>query len=622
MHLSSSAVESKFTPLAVVLLLVALWLLLHGYHGLTGDGQIYAFQAFARIHPQLAGDLYLQHTSQDQFTIFSPIYARFIGWLGLEPAARLLTAVFTLWFLAAAWSIARTVAGRGAWLAVASVMIVAGDYGGSGVFRLLEPYLTARLPAEALVLTAIACQMQGRGRIGLLLATAALFIHPLIALPGLLLLICLRLSIGASLSCALAGILAVLGIAAAASIRPSGVSALAVMDAAWLDIARERSQFLFLQLWSARDWSVNVRPFFYLAFTAVAVPDERLRKLGLATALVGATGLAVACIGSIVGPTAILLQGQAWRWEWLTVLGSALLLPVTALHVWRDAKCGPLCAIMLLCGWTLPAMEGTACVSLALLLWLARPNITERLAAGFSWVAAALGVGIFAWILLESRSIALPLTAAQSHDSFGLRVAAALLTALLWWCIRRSANAWTLIFSGLLAGLSIWLFPAALTQSRTLASASDVNEFSDWTQVIPPTSTVLVTPARDVGAFVWFTLQRPNYLAVDQSAGVVFSRTTALEVRRRSEVLLPLLDANWKIRTSLRAKADAGRAGYPSARTLTSENLAQVCADPQLGFVASPRDVGFDPLRHQTPGAWKDWSLYDCRKVRSRVPAT
>ncbi len=72
-------------------MLVALWLALHGYHGLTSDGQIYAFQSFARLHPQLTADLYLQNTSQDQFTLFSPLYAWCIGLLGLENAARLLT---------------------------------------------------------------------------------------------------------------------------------------------------------------------------------------------------------------------------------------------------------------------------------------------------------------------------------------------------------------------------------------------------------------------------------------------------------------------------------------------------------------------------------------------------
>src|ERR1700681_2835975 len=135
MHWSSQKIHSKITALAWVQLLATLWLLMRGYHGLTGDAQIYAFQALARIHPELASDLYLQNRSQDQFTIFSPLYAWCIGLLGLENAARLLTVLFTVWLFAAAWNLARLVAGRdAAWLAVAFLLIVAGDYGGSGVF--------------------------------------------------------------------------------------------------------------------------------------------------------------------------------------------------------------------------------------------------------------------------------------------------------------------------------------------------------------------------------------------------------------------------------------------------------------------------------------------------------
>ena len=147
---------------------------MHGYHGLTGDGQIYAFQALARLHPQLATDLYLQNTSQDRFTLFSPLYSWCIGLLGLENAARLLTLLFTLWLLGAVWSFARAVAGRdAAWAAVAFLLIVAGNYGGSGVFRILQPFLTARLPAEALIVTALDCQVRGRRRLGLSLALAS-----------------------------------------------------------------------------------------------------------------------------------------------------------------------------------------------------------------------------------------------------------------------------------------------------------------------------------------------------------------------------------------------------------------------------------------------------------------
>src|SRR6202035_5732594 len=122
MH-SSPETHPKIAALSLALMLATLWLLMHGYHGLTGDAQIYAFQALARIHPQLATDLYLQNTSQDQFTIFSPLYAWFIGFMGLEDAARLLTLLFTVWFLAATWNFVRAIANRdAAWLAVAFLL--------------------------------------------------------------------------------------------------------------------------------------------------------------------------------------------------------------------------------------------------------------------------------------------------------------------------------------------------------------------------------------------------------------------------------------------------------------------------------------------------------------------
>jgi len=130
MHSLNLGFQSKFATLSLALMLLTLWLLMYGYHGLSGDGQIYAFQAFARLHPELTADLYLQNTSQDQFTLFSPLYAWCIGLLGLESAARLLTLILTIWFLVAAWSFVSAVTGREtAWLAVAFLLIVSGDYG-------------------------------------------------------------------------------------------------------------------------------------------------------------------------------------------------------------------------------------------------------------------------------------------------------------------------------------------------------------------------------------------------------------------------------------------------------------------------------------------------------------
>jgi hypothetical protein len=632
MHSSNLGFHAKFAALSLVLMLVTIWLALHGYHGLTGDGQIYAFQAFARLHPQLTADLYLQNTSQDQFTLFSPMYAWWIGLLGLENAARLLTLVFFVWFLAATWSFAAAVAGRGtAWLAAAFLLIVAGAYGGAGVFRILDPSLTARLPAEALTITALSCHARGMKRLGLGLAFGALFIHPLMALPGLLLLVCLWLPVRAGVIGVIGGVFATLAIAVVAVNLPAASLLLTVMDAPWLDVVRERSQFLFLQLWSIHDWDINAQPFMSLAFTASAVKDDRIRKLCAMAALVGASGLAVALIGGLIGPVALLVQGQAWRWVWITVFIGAALVPFTALETWRDDRCGSLCALLLVSGWTLPGV-GTACAALALVVWSIRARIAARSAVFFRWLSALLGAAIAVWILTKFGASVPSATSASGHgslagvrvqDMFALKIPAVLLGVLVWWgASTRRTRGVPMLLCAMLIALSAYAFPGAFKQPRTLAAAADVHEFEDWANAIPPSSTVIVTPPRDVGAFVWFTLGRPNYLAMDQSTGVVFSRATALEVRRRSEVLLPLMDPNWKILTSLRAESGSGRKNKVTTRPLTHENLIQVCADPQLGFVISPDKVGFDPLRHDHAGAWKDWNLYDCRKIRSAPSAT
>jgi hypothetical protein len=624
MHSTIHGFHSKLSTVAVTLLLVTLWLLLRGYHGIVGDGQIYALQALAKIQPQLAVDLYLQNTSQDQFTIFSPFYAWFIERLGLEHAARLLTMIFTVWFLAAAWRVARTLTNRdGAWLAVAFLLITAGSYGGSRVFQYADLFLTARLPAEALVVTALACYVRGWRCTAFAISIATFLVHPLIALPGLLLLTSLAVPIRVGVAGALLGVGITLMIATAASHYSWVSHRLPVMDAAWLHIVQERSQFLFLQLWSFRDWDLNVRPFFYLGFTALVFEDRRIRKVCVTAALVGVAGVGVAVIASLVGPIALFVQGQAWRWLWIPALIAALLLPATALEVWRDEKCGPLCVILLVSGWTLSAVDGTACVSLGLLLWILRPHIGARIAEYSRWLAAALFIAIVVWILIQSRQIVASAhtPVANIQEIFGLKISSVLCATFVWWWLRTSRNVWTpTLLAGALAATSTFLLPAAFKESHTLAVAADTDEFSDWRSIIPPTSTVLVVPAQDVGAFVWFTLQRPNYLTLDQSAGVVFSRATAMEVQRRSDVLLPVMDPNWKILTNLRESAAARRKINPAVRPLSAMNLAHVCEDAALGFVISKQKVAIGSLRHEVAGAWRDWNLYDCRYVRAIRP--
>lgn len=618
-------IRSNLLALAFALMLLTLWLLVGGYQGFAGDAQIYAFQALARIHNALSTDLYLHRPSQDEFTVFSPFYAFFVSWFGLDRAARILTLLFTAVFFISTWNFAAAITNRRtAWFAVMFLIVASVDYGGSGVFRLSEGYLTARLPAQALIIASFACQLRGMRRVALLIAVVAAFIHPIMAFPGLLLLACISFPFSISLSVTILGLVLALAIALAVADLPTLAHVFVVMDKDWLEVVTERSQFLFPKLWSVHDWDTNLRPLAYLILISATLEDDRVRKLCLAGILVGSSGLALALIADLIQPVAILVQGQAWRWVWIACLICVVLLPATILRVWSDEKCGPLCVVLLIVGWIVP-VGGTACVFLTLILWPLRRHINSRAIPFLRFMAMIVGITAVGWadssywagIASKSASRHVEFVAlAEIRKLILVKVSEVSLFLLLWWWLLGTRNLWAPIsVCATILGCLVFVIPASFNQAHPVRSESDIDEFLDWRAAIPATSTVFVAPARDVGTFVWFILERPNYLALDQSAGVVFSRQTALEVRRRSEVLLPVTDPTWKI---LSKNLSPGKPkGNAPTRPLTPQSLMLVCRDPQLGFVISPLNVGFDPLRHEHAGAWMDWNLYDCAHVRS-----
>jgi hypothetical protein len=390
---------------------------------------------------------------------------------------------------------------------------------------------------------------------------------------------------------AAAGILLVLAIAAGACWGPLTAHGFVVIDAAWLEIVRERSQFLLLQLWRAKDWSVNARPFLSLSLSVLAIDDSRVRKVGATAILVGAAGLVVALIASLVGPVSILLQGQAWRWVWVTSFASVLLLAPTLRALWRPDRCGALCVLLVICGWTFFTIGGTICLAYALIIWLVRDFTNDRVAKYLHGMGTLLqslslrAIGVFTfWIRGQRRAIVLSLT------------------------------------TGGLVAACLYCLPRALHDGTGVGGAAAFDAYSDWRRAIPPDSNVLVIPIRNSAAFAWFKLQRPSYLTVDQSSGVVFSRATALEVRRRSQVLLPLMDPNWRLLANMTKPLGGDGKSSASVRPLTRERLMSICRDPQLNFVVAAENIGFEPLRHVRAVGRQDWYLYDCRIVNGTSP--
>ena len=620
------------TPVAIALtlLLLAIWLLTHRYQGLSQDARLYAVQALARIQPWLADDLYLQNSSQDRYTLFSPLYAGVIRVFGLQGAERLLTLLFELGFLAAAGNAAKHLLGTGyAWLSVAGLILTVGTYGSYGVFHFSEDYLSARSAAEAMIAFAIALHLRGSSRSSLSVAVLAMLIHPLMALPGFLLLIFLMMSAPAAACLAVAGVVMTLSITLAASNLPWARSIFPLMDDDWLYIVRERAQFLFLPLWSVRDWEVNLRPFASLCLSAAVLIDARSRKICTAAALVGLSGLLVTLVGGSMGPVALLVQGQAWRWMWITVFVGVLLSLPTAARLWQDKETGPLCALLLIASWTLPTQHAACLVLAALLLFAIRRRITGTAAHYLRSSALMTAIALCGWQLIGTGSgnaivNNIPASWLERPDVVGaLRFPVAMGFLLTWHCLRTCTSRW--LPAGASVALCIacvLLIPVAFAKVDREGSHAQIDEFADWRRAIPPSSTVYVANGHDAASFAWFTLQRPNYLSLDQSAGVIFSRATALEVRRRSQVLLPLMDEDWKLLArNVSSRSAAGSA--PLRRSpLTAENLVSLCRDPQLGFLIAREDVGYDPIRHRQAGPWLNWNLYDCDHVRRTIPQT
>ena len=608
------------------LLPVALWCLTHRYRGVVGDAELYAVQALSRTNPSLAHDMFLSNASQDRYTIFSPVYAYFIKLLGLQPAAITLLVCCKLCFYAAAWEFTRKLFdARAALLTTALLIVVPLEYGAFHVFQVAEDMLTARSMAEALAMMGLCLHVHDRRNSGIALSVVALSIHALMALPMVLLLVCLRLRIRTNLRWALVGIAAALcGALVAAMALQWAPSVLRVMQPSWLEMVRERSQFVFLQLWTLRDWEANARPYISLAISALVIRDVCVRSICVSAMIVGATGLAIALIAGLIGPIPILLQGQAWRWTWVTGLASVLMLAPTVSAMWRCERCGPLCAVLLLAGWLISAVAGVYCVVAALCLWYGRDHIPAGVARYVRATAALIGVLVLArvigigWTALSSLQVH-----AQTDDKalllvrtfLGLDCVAVVLVFLLssWAFNSRSIGRAIAIAVALAVAIAL-AAPGALENPLADGTSAQLKEFADWRDVIPPGDNVLVVPRYYSAGFAWFTLQRPSYLTVDQSSGVIFSRSTAAEVRRRSDVLLPLQEPDWRL-LSRRAKRD-GKFDAASS-PLTRDVLVQICSAPELNFVVARENVGFDPIPHRRPGIGEVWNLYDCKHVNS-----
>jgi len=115
--------------------------------------------------------------------------------------------------------------------------------------------------------------------------------------------------------------------------------------------------------------------------------------------------------------------------------------------------------------------------------------------------------------------------------SFAHDGAAPLTVVLLAWWLARAFSRVGLIVLGVIAAAGACALLPQSWARWTLREFPDqlIAQFAPWREHIPPGSSVF-WPQSPLDA--WLFLDRPSYISVLQSSGIVFSRETAIELQR------------------------------------------------------------------------------------------
>jgi hypothetical protein len=520
---------------ALALSLGALWLLGRRYGGFVHDASIYALQGLRVLDPDsFAGDLFFQYGSQDAYTVFPRIYALLIGAFGAGNAAMTITvAGQTAFFAAAAALVLRICAGPARWWSLALLAIVSGYYGGVGVFRLAEPFATARTLAEPLVLAGLGCTLASRHLVAIAALAIAAALHPLVAAPGIVA-VFLWHAIARPRLLWLIPVFA--GLIPACAVVWPGL--MLRFDQSWLAAVQERSPHLFVSRWLLPDWSRFVWGL-CVAWIAARFVDATVRRLVLAVASVALVGVAASWIAVDLLDYAFVAGLQLWRAHWLMHFFAIVFVPVATAGLWRSGSAGraaAACIVASCCFGRAELPVSIVLVALAIVLdasqrrwpgWMGDGLLRLTLLA--TLCAASVG-------LLFEIQFRLPLAysvirppAWTDYVNAATTVGGLLPLAFILWmaaCSRFAYAAAGLAAAAFAASIAVW--DARAPWPRFIEQASvGANPFRG----VPPPGAQVFWP----GSYgrTWLALGRPAWFTDDQGAGLVFNRQTATEYASR-----------------------------------------------------------------------------------------
>jgi hypothetical protein len=525
---------------ALACALAALWLLGRRYGGITHDATLYLAQGLRRLDPAVFDrDLFFAYGGQDEFTVFPLLYASLIDAFGGGSAAMLVTVAGQVAFLgAAAALVSRLGAGQARWWSLALLAAVSGFYGGQGVFRFAESFATARTLAEPLVLAALALSLAARHGVALAALAAAALLHPLVAASGLVVLYLWH----ALERPRLFWLLPALGAAAlaAAVLWPAATLR---FDDAWRDAVIIRSPHLFIALWPVPDLARFVWGVLVIALAARFLENAVLR---IAIAAVIASCVAVIATALTVDmlDSALVAALQPWRVHWLMHFLAIALVPFAVVGLWRAggaSRAAAACLSASCCFGRFEMLVAALFVAFAVLLDYAerrRPGWMGERALRLVLVGALAAASVGLMFEMQTRlppGYAIRVPAWTDYVPLVGTVGMLPLALVLWLtaCSRWPRAGLVLAIATLATAIAAW--DARSPWSRYIEQADGRGH--PFQGRITPGATVFWP---EPGGPTWHLLRAASWFSVDQGAGIVFNRATAIEYNARREASLEL----------------------------------------------------------------------------------
>lgn len=599
---SNQSVNDWLAIVASIFLLLAAMFALRPYNGIRHDSILYFGQAYRLLFPAgFSSDLFFAYGSQSDFTVFPQILAFFLGFLNVGVASMLGVAISFLLFIAASVNFATKISDSKKivfWILFCLVIWPSG-YGGFGMVKYQEPFLTGRSLAEPIVIFALAALVTKRQWVALTLLVVAASLHPLQALPGLL--IWWMFLVLNNRRWIVLPFVLLFGLCITQWLGKDVFGRIFLRyDIDWMDAISNANKLVFMAQWPLSSWLwLGVDLFAVLVATPYL--KGNFRRLGV----ILLTSTMACCVASLLlvdvfrfsFPTGL----QLWRIQWILHWFAVVCIPIVFFGLRKEGDSNRPRLFLFVVTMIVAAPYGNlASIYMVLFtvpLFLFWPFISKRIGVGY---IKLLYAGLIVAVLLNFvRYVGYLLVGAKLDFSAiewinGLLALShpVILIAIfaLGRCAWKRSNYWKPWLVALSIGslvVSIMLWDQRSARSHMIESKSAIA--TELKSIIEPEAAVFWYG--DLLA-TWIMLERSSYWSDMQEAGLLFNRGTAIESARRRLLLEPYL-----FQAEFCQMMD-GMNRRQNSCEIDLESIRDVCEDEKFkqGYLVLPNKLAVQPV--------------------------